>query len=100
MNRNRRGTDPGRELTDLEVGILIALKHKQSATADQVRRELPWAVDALSVRAALLRLEESARVVHVIHSGQIYYRSVTHQGRSNDNPACGEPFHTEEAAPL
>ena len=81
MRRNRRRGLAEAELTELEVCILHAQKHKQNATAEEVRRELPWPVDGFSVRAGLLRLEERARITHVIHSGQIFYRACRRQSQ-------------------
>jgi hypothetical protein len=100
MKRNRRRGRAEAELTELEVSILHALKHKQSATAEELRRELPWPVDGFSVRAGLLRLEERARISHVIHSGQIFYRAAKEPRPAEDNLNASNALGQRAAAPL
>jgi hypothetical protein len=85
MKHNRRRIRLAPELNELEVSILHAQKHKQSATAEELRKELPWQVDGFSVRAGLLSLEERACVTHVIHSGQIFYRAAKQPQPAEDN---------------
>ena len=64
---------PRAELTELDLVILTTLKRWRSATADEIRRDLPMPVDALTVRAALLRLEERGCIAHRIEPGRILY---------------------------
>jgi hypothetical protein len=100
MKRNRRRGRAEAELTELEVSILHALKHRQNATAEELRRELPWPVDGFTVRAGLLRLEESARITHVIHSGQIFYRPAAQPQPAEENRNQTGAFGLRTAAPL
>jgi hypothetical protein len=100
MRRNRRRARAEPELTEVEFGILHTLKHKQNATAEVLRRELPWPVDGFSVRAGLLRLEERSRITHVIHSGQIFYRPAKQSQPAEVNRNEASTFGPHAGAPL
>jgi predicted transcriptional regulator len=85
MSRNRRTPRSSPELSEFELSVLIALKHRPKATADAIRRQLPWPSDAFAVRTALLRLEERALVAHSIADGQILYQAVSQSSRDHES---------------
>jgi hypothetical protein len=99
MIRNRRTRRSSLELSEFELSVLIALKYRHKATADAIRRQLPWPSDAFAVRAALLRLEEGALVAHSIAHGQILYQAVSQSSRDHD-PAPGQAKAVPQAAGL
>jgi hypothetical protein len=81
MGSNDRPEHDLAHLTPLEFAVFYALEGRQNATAEQIRRELPWPSDAKDVRGALLRLEERLLVAHSIAGGQIFYVSRAHTER-------------------
>ncbi len=86
MRSNRRANRSSPELSEFELSVLIALKRRRKATAEAIRRELPWPSDAFAVRAALLSLEERTLVAHSIAHGQIFYQAAS-QSTRDDEPA-------------
>jgi hypothetical protein len=77
MNHNRLSprysSANSAELTELELRVLLAVKHRRIATAQELRRELNWPSDGITLRAALLRLEEKTCISHSIEQGQFFY---------------------------